>query len=284
MRTPAEHVKPLLRLLSVVFLAMALGLGAWAQDADAGKRNIADETVVAEMDVSAAEEDETNREPAEEEKMPEPYPGAEEFPLEEGDPADTRIDAATPVLGIEGLRRLLGETPDFVYDHRGHRDPMLLPWTHFQGTAAQTLYDAQVALQTGNLEGAEKGFNEVRRIGRWLDANGFLLSAMKKTLEKALGGLRSVEEKRLKTIEEEYARMVAEGEAVPELPPWVAANTRAVLYSTDLPLCLVGPYVLAQGEAVPLQPVEVTVEKIEPMAVTYRVQGDTFVISLEEGE
>ncbi len=189
------------------------------------------------------------------------------------------------------LRRLLSaEETTFIYDHANRRDPMLLPWTHYRYTASKEIQSAERAYGEAELDMAQSSFEGVLRLAARMEASGFRLKAMTSLIKRAETGLRNISSERKRRADELYRDKVAKGQLEPELPKWVKDNTEGILFSSENPMCLVGPFVLGVGELVPLQPVNVRVEKIDKLSVTYYVSslnnllGKSFVVSLEEGE
>lgn len=190
-------------------------------------------------------------------------------------------------LQNQDLRRLLGDEVDFVYDHGDRRDPMLLPWTHYRYMAKQRLNEAERAFKSPELanylEIAELTFNDVLRIVARMEISGYRLQAMPGIAQTANKGLEKVAAERKRLSDAIIQLEILSGERA-ALPIWVKENTIGIIYSPVNPMCLVGPHVLKVGDRVPIQNVDIIVERIEKMAVTYRVSGKSFRINLEEGE
>lgn len=189
------------------------------------------------------------------------------------------------------LRRLLSaEETTFVYDHGNRRDPMLLPWTHFRHTASMAIKAGEKANNDKNLSLAQKSFETALRLAARMEASGFRLKAMTDLIKRAEKGVKHIESEKIRRSRELEAIEVAEGKKEPELPKWVRANTTGVLYSPNNPMCLVGFDILGIGDMVPDQPLNVKVQKIDKLSVTFYVSslnnliGKSFVVSLEEGE
>lgn len=185
------------------------------------------------------------------------------------------------------LQRLLGESPEFVYDPHNKRDPMVLPWEHMRVRAVALLAEAGRALKFGNLDLAERLYEMVRSTVGEAEAQQLPgLDSFGQFRAQADAGSQKVlaEKQRMALVASASASGGSAVKAVVPLPVWVRTHTSGVVFSKQQPLCLVGPYTLKVGDKVPGQAVEVEVVKIERRAVTYRVAGETFVVGLEEGE
>jgi hypothetical protein len=168
------------------------------------------------------------------------------------------------------LRKLLGDQPAFVYDPANRPDPMLVPWTRSRVMFGELQVIAEQAVAQKNWGMAEVAYRQM------LALQGDSYRAM------AEEGLRKMEEQ---MALEEGGRVGADGRPrEAKLPPWIAANTSAVIIDKAEPVCLVGSFILKVGDVVPRQPVEVTIAKIEPNAVHYRVLDKIFVVNIKEGE
>jgi len=168
------------------------------------------------------------------------------------------------------LQRLLGEDPPFVYDPAGRPDPMLIPWTRAHVMFGELSAIAEQAIAAKNWQMADTAYRRM------------LALDSQESRAKAQAGLDRLEQL---VAQEQEARLP--GSTKPreaKLPAWVAANTRSVIVDKNQPMCLVGSFVLKVGDTVPRQPIEVTVAKIEPSAVHYKVQDKIFVVKIQEGE
>jgi len=184
------------------------------------------------------------------------------------------------LLSKEELEALLGADPSFIYDSGDKPDPMLVPWTHVRVRSEEYRRVAEAAVKVKDWRKAYESYVNVLRMldtlpGTWLQMKSMMDLRQKSALDL-----------------ENLKRMIPPGEIVyigslvgeARLPEWVKTNTVGLILSPSDPVCLVGPYTLRVGEAVPGQDVPVVVQKIERDAVTYKVKDKLFRVNLREGE
>lgn len=170
------------------------------------------------------------------------------------------------------LQKLLGEAPTFIYDPANRPDPMLIPWTRARVMYAELNTIAEQAIAQKDWKMAEIAY---RHMLANLNEPGVREKA-EAGLEK-LGQLAAQSEGGQTGIGGTFGHQA-------KLPTWIGQNTKAVIIDKAEPMCLVGTYILKTGDTVPRQPVEVTVVKIEPAAVHYKVMDKIFIVKVQEGE
>jgi len=168
------------------------------------------------------------------------------------------------------LQRMLGDNPPFVYDPADRPDPMLIPWTRARVMFKELDQIAQQAIAEKNWPMAEMAYRRMLT----LESDEYR--------QKGTLGLQQLEDL---VAQDQDTRLPGSGRSrEARLPPWIAANTNGVIVDGDQSMCLVGSFILKVGDIVPRQPVDVTVVKIEPAAVHYKVLDKTFVVKVQEGE
>jgi hypothetical protein len=150
--------------------------------------------------------------------------------------------------------RLLGDKPRFVYTSVRTPDPMVFPPVRNAAIYAELSLEAQNLIKRGQLEEAQERYRRILD----LDDRRYTLEMRRKIeeLNRRIG----------------HERMVLAGETPVdvELPQWVRANTRGILYEENDPMALVGDFTLRVGDVLPNFP-DVKIESITKRAVRFRV-------------
>ncbi len=174
---------------------------------------------------------------------------------------------ATDLFQQPEIRQMLGDEPRFVYNPNGRPDPMLLPWVRNEAIFKELSAQAEALEEAGEYDAAIALYQRIQRMG---DPR-FNLIAQDKIMAIAQAQAAQVQS----AMAEAYVP-----EIKVELPNWVAENTTGVIVGEDRSLCLVGDFMLAEGEALPNYP-EVRVAAISDKLVTYQVQHETFEVELK---
>lgn len=169
------------------------------------------------------------------------------------------------------IRKLLGDSPRFVYDPDGKSDPMVVPWVRRAAIIKELLVRADGQLAAGRADQAVAIYKTV------LDMRDqrFVGVVQQKLAELA-------KQQQTDAVNLAKAQAVQTASEKVELPGWVHDNTVGVLLDkkgAGSGLCLVGEYMLRIGEAVPTYP-DVTVAAIGEKSVTYRYKNHDFSVEL----
>lgn len=181
---------------------------------------------------------------------------------------ETTVTLAVNLFEKPEIRKLLGDSPRFVYDPSGKPDPMVVPWVRRAAIFKELIARADACATQGQIDQAVAIYQQI------LDMNDprFNLAVQKKLAELNVTASRMVAAQ---------AQQIANEKV--ELPGWVHDNTTGVLFEKNNgarnALCLVGEYMLRIGEPVPNYP-EVTVAAIAEKSVTYRYRNHDFSVEL----
>lgn len=188
----------------------------------------------------------------------------------------SELDETTSTLAINlfqnpEIRKLLGDSPRFVYDPAGKSDPMVVPWVRRAAIIKELLARADQHLAAGNADQAVAIYKKV------LDMRDQRFVGL---IQQKLDGLAKLQQVDAVNLAKTQAAQT-ESEKV-ELPAWVQDNTVGVLLDkkgAKEGLCLVGEYMLRIGEAIPTYP-DVTVAAIGEKSVTYLYRSQAFSVEL----
>ncbi len=183
---------------------------------------------------------------------------------------ENQAQFATDLFKKTEVRRMLGDEPRFIYDPSDRPDPMLLPWVRNAAIYKELSEEAKLLTENEQFEQAIALYQRIQQLGE----PEYIFEANQKLTEIAMmqQGLA------------DGAFLAAQPEVVNiELPPWVNDNTNGVILSEDYDLCLVGEYVLREGDTLPNHP-DVVVAAINDRRVTYQVQHESVEVELVEEE
>ena len=168
------------------------------------------------------------------------------------------------------IRRLLGDEPRYIYDPVNRPDPMLVPWVR-----RAVIYE-ELSAQAASLLAAEQFDEALEVYERILEMNDPRFNVVVRAKLAEIAAQQRADAQAV------VQAMVVEPEEKIELPPWVKTNTMGVIVSPGNSLCMVGTYLLREGDQLDNYP-GVMVQEIAPNRVTYRIKDKTFVVELTDG-
>jgi len=192
-------------------------------------------------------------------------PGKADLGLEAED-NDTQL--ATNLFKKPEIRRLLGDSPRFIYDPEDRPDPMLVPWVRRSAIFKELSDLADANLQKGSMDQAVAVYQKILA----MNDPRFTMLAQAKLAEIAQKQNKAAVDasKAAKAVEEKV-----------ELPAWVQDNTSGVIIQPGSEQCLVGEFMLRVGETLPNYP-EIRIASIQEKTVTYQIKNKTFVVNLNQ--
>lgn len=163
------------------------------------------------------------------------------------------------------VKSMLGESPRFVYNANDRPDPMIFPPVRNAAIYMELSKEAEQLIADGKYRDALGVYQKILD----LKDRRFILDTKNKiaTLSAEIGAIAA-------------ANTAMSLEPIYELPEWVRENTNGILLDPKKPMCLVGDYLLKQGDPVPNYP-EVKVASIEKERVTYRVANQSFEVPVK---
>ena len=173
---------------------------------------------------------------------------------------------ATDLFKKTEVRRMLGDEPRFIYDPADRPDPMLLPWVRNAAIYNELSNEAALLTENEQFEQAIALYQRIQQLGE----PQYTFEANQKLTEIAM---------MQQGLADEVLLAFQSGVVNIELPPWINNNTNGVILSEDYDLCLVGEYVLREGDTLPNHP-DVIVAAINDRQVTYRIQHESFEVEL----
>ena len=198
-------------------------------------------------------------------------PGSQAGQIDFGRESDDSEEMfATNLFRNPEIRRLLGDEPRYIYDPVKRPDPMLVPWVR------RAVIYGELSAQADSLMEAERYDEAIEVFERILDMNDPRFSVQVRAKLAQIADHRQAEDQAIAQA------MVVEPEEKIELPPWVKSNTMGVIVSPGNSMCMVGTYLLREGDQLDKYP-EVVVQEIAENQVTYRIKDKMFVVELTEG-
>ncbi len=174
------------------------------------------------------------------------------------------------------LQGLLSKTnvPKFEYQAAGRRDPMLVPWSRLRVEANRCYAQAEAAFAAGNLDEAQKQYENVLRLDQQMRAEGYALAAMDELVVETQAAYRTVLDEKLKQRE---APGGAQGDKVmAALPEEIRNATESgIIYNPADKTCMVGGVLLKEGQKYPGYE-NVLVQRIEKDKIVYKVGDKEF--------
>lgn len=172
--------------------------------------------------------------------------------------------AKSDLFSDSRIRRMLGQSPRFVYDAGNRPDPMIFPPVRNAAIYAELSIDAEAMIENEDFLGALTAYQKILE----LNDRRFSTEMTRKMgdLRSAIGASSNIE-------------MPVELFSA-ELPTWIEDNTNGILYNKENPMCLIGDYLLGVGESVPTYP-EVNIASITPELVIFQIAGKKFEIPVK---
>lgn len=174
---------------------------------------------------------------------------------------------ATDLFKQDGLRRLLGDEPRFIYDPAERPDPMLVPWVRRAAIFKEFSEVAEALVKHGDLD---KAIEVYKRI---LDLHDLRFTPL------VQAKLQEIALKQAKVIELSASQQGLVEKI--ELPAWIHDNTTGVITAPGQDVCLIGDDMLHVGQTVPNYPF-VKIATITPKQVVYEIKGKTFEVKLND--
>ena len=178
--------------------------------------------------------------------------------------------------------KLLTSRKPFLYDGKGRPDPMIIPWVR-----TEIVTNEQIAQARQYVTDAEILTDFEAKKARYLLAIQELDRVIKSDPTSRYGkDAQALKDKIRALIEKIPAAGATPTPATtkpPELPPWVASNTRAIIYDASPKhdsTVLVGDDMLRVGDVVPKYP-EVKVLQIDLRSVVYEFKGTMVTVKVE---
>jgi hypothetical protein len=160
----------------------------------------------------------------------------------------------------EHIERMLGNDPTFIYESKGRRDPMIIPWIRREFDLRQLMDAAHQAETEGRFADAMNAYHRVVNEYAGTRSAGDAATAIQR-LERQLS-----------------TRMSVAGTLQPEviLPHEVSANLTGILYDDMNPNCLIGDNIYGEGDKIPNY--DVTILSIQEHAVTFLYRDQQFTV------
>jgi len=195
------------------------------------------------------------------------------------------IDESAPINIFSdpavAAKLLVGRKP-FLYDAKGRFDPMVIPWIRQEILNTELISEAQKYMQD-----ADALTDPEAKKARYLLAIQELDRVIKADPTSSYGKRAQVLKDKIRALIEQMPLAGATPTPVvtkrPELPPWVASNTRAILYDASpkhASVVLVGDDMLRVGGTVPKYP-EVKIVEITANTVVYDYMGLHHTVKVE---
>ena len=195
--------------------------------------------------------------------------------MDEGDLLNIFADPAV-------ARKLLYGRKAFIYNIRGRRDPMVVPWVRTEIVNKEHLAQAQAFLSD-----AERQADRETKRNLLLLAVGELDSVIKSdptdTFGKTAQALKNKARATLDKIQITSGTPPPEATKAPELPSWVASITKAILYDESPKhdhVVLVGDEVLHVGDVLRRDP-KIKVVQIDRSQVFYEYGKARFPVKVQ---
>jgi len=199
-------------------------------------------------------------------------------PKREMDEGDLLNIFADPTIA----RKLLYGRKPYIYNIKGRRDPMVIPWIRSEIVNKEHLAQAQAFMAD-----AERQTDQDTKRNLLLLAIGELDSVIKTdptdTFGKSAQALKDKARASLDKIRLTGGGPVVVATKAPELPNWVANGTKAILYDQSPKqdhVVLVGDEVLHLGDVLRREP-KVKVAQIDRNQVVYEYENARFTVKVQ---
>ncbi|MCX8036523.1 MAG: hypothetical protein N3D11_05610 [Candidatus Sumerlaeia bacterium] len=179
------------------------------------------------------------------------------------------------------VAKLLVPRKVFLYDAKGRRDPMIIDWIRMEIVNSELLAQAQTYIA----EATQTTDPEARK-ARYLLAIQELDRVIKTDPTSHQGKQAQAMKDKVRALIDQTTQATLKAKEVtkpPELPPYVPANTRAIVLDQsprNNHLVLIGDDLLRVGEVVPKYP-EVKIAEINRNTVVYEYKGTRVTVVVE---
>lgn len=166
------------------------------------------------------------------------------------------------------MLRLMGDNPRFRYRAEKLPDPMLMPWVRNAAIHQELTDRADQMIEQGRYDVAIECYKEILKL------NDERFNAQARAVLSEIAGIQEDAQ-----VEQMMALVVAEEQI--ELPAWVNDNTTGVIIGPGTNLCLVGEFMLNEGDTLPNYP-DITIASIQSKQVVYQIKDKTFEVDLRD--
>lgn len=177
---------------------------------------------------------------------------------------------ATDLFRRPEIRQLLGDEPRFIYDSAQRPDPMVVPWVRRAAIYKELSARAKDAIDAEDFQSAAELYVRIINMNdeRYNDvARACLAEIQAREQDVQMAAVEALQ--------------APEKEPVIELPAWVADNTTGVIIEPGSGVCLIGDFMLAEGQTLPNYP-DVKIATIEQKRVVYQIKDQSFEVKLDK--
>lgn len=180
------------------------------------------------------------------------------------------------------VRRLLKPNPDFTYDPRDLKDPMIVPWVRHALLIKEFLETVQTRIKQRKIAEANSIIKQIEEL-----LPDITDIELRKNAEAQLAIFRQEIEKLNMSPEDIQAMATPQPIQTPRIvmPTWIKTHVGGVIWqpSSKARMALIGDEILYEGQAIPKYP-EAVVQKINPSSVVISYRGITEEIPVEKEE